>query len=84
MEGMGDFQVSPEAIKEVIETVADDDFFAKVAEDVAVIAIEGSEQLKQAIWAMAGVLMLSDGDMDEREEALFMTIGKAFGFSVDD
>lgn len=84
LEGMSDFDVSPEAIKEVLESIDDDNFFETAIKDVLVIAEQGSEELKVAIWGMALELMISDGDMDKNEQLLAAAMGEAFGFADDD
>lgn len=84
LEGMSDFDVSPEAVIEVSDSIGDDNFFETAIEDVAVIAEHGSEELKVAIWGMALKLMISDGDMDENEQLLATAMGQAFGLVDDD
>jgi len=84
IDGMSNFDVSAEAVNEVLESIGDDNFFETAIADVLVIAEQGSEDLKAAIWSMAVKLMISDGDMDENEQLLAAAMGEAFGYADDD
>ena len=85
---MVDWDVSDEAIVQVLESVKDDnfsmeDFFKTAITDVIVIAEQGTDELKEDLWATAVKVMISDGDMDENEMALATAMGDAWGFEAD-
>ena len=78
--------VSPDALAEVLEETEGGDMsllVPRLAEDIAMIS-QASDEVKQALFAMAVELMVSDGEVDENELNLVSMMAEAWDLNADD